>query len=351
VRLDDAVTYFLGEWPAEGPTVDTWRSYAGQLKWLVGFTHARGQTQLADCTADVLRAAMQQKMNPRNHSLAFKGGESGAKALLAATRCCFRWLATQKVPVPDISAVRPPRVPERIQPRLWPHEFKAIENTILHRLVSSSRRLPRLAIARDLALVYMLGDTGLRANEVCGMTLSSIDFDAGCVLVMRGKGKKQRALSIVDPEDPAGGATLRLLADWVELRASVQGASRHTMLWVSMRGNPLSRDELRKVLGRICIDAGLASNRPPHTFRRANFTEAYRADPSSMAVLSARMGWSDQSHHMAAVYTRGAELELARTTPVPSLSARWRGESKVPVPRQWPTPMIDRDVGLGRGKS
>lgn len=345
VRLDDAVTYFLGEWPSEGPTPDTVRGYTGQLKWLVGFCASRGKTQLSDLTPDLLRAAIGAKLDPKNHSLRWLGGESCAKTLASATRRLAKWLNAQGVAVADLSVVKAPRAPERIQPRLRQDEFKAIEAAILRRLVSTNRRVPRLTIARDLALVYLLADTGLRASEVCAMDVRHVDFATGSILVFRGKGKKQRALSIVDPDDPGGGLTLKLLSDWIDMRVGVRGAARSNKLWVSMKGNPLNRESLRRILLKVCNEAGVDGNRPPHTFRRATFTESYLASPTSVHVLAARMGWSDKSHHMIDVYTRGAVVELARTTPIPSVSAKWRGDTKVPMVRQRPPSMLEVDVG------
>lgn len=343
MRLDDAVTYFLGEWPSEGPTQDTWRSYSGHLKWLVGFAAKRGQVQLADLTPELLRAAMSARMAPTPHrSLLFKGGESSAKALASAARKMARWLVAQGVPVADLSGVKSPRPPERVQPRVRPAEFNAIESAILHRLVSTTRRLPRVAIARDLALIYMLADTGLRANEVCSMDIRNVVFETGSILVIRGKGKKERALSIIDPDDPNGGVTLRLLADWIEMRSTIRNADSNTRLWVSMKGRPFNREELRRLLKRICRDAGMTDNRPPHTFRRANFTEGYLADPRSIRVLASRMGWSPKSNHMIDVYTRGVDIELAMTTPVASVSARWRKSTIAPIR---PRPILLNGVG------
>ncbi len=336
IRLDNSITYFLSEWPSEGPSPDTVRGYAGQLKWLVGFAHARGKTQLADLTPALVRAAMIQKMDRRNHAIQFRGGESGANALLMATRRLARWLQSQGLPVPEIGMVKAPHIPERIQPRLTQAEFMAIEAAILQRLVQSDRRIPRIAIARDLALIYLLADTGLRANEVCAMDLQSVDFDQGAVLVLRGKGKKERALSLLDPDETSGGVTLKLLADWIDMRSTISNAARSNLLWISTKGNPLTRDELRKILMRICQAAGLDGNRTPHAFRRASFTERYLESPTSIRVLASRMGWSDKSHHMIDVYTRGANVELARTTPVPSLSARWH--TGTPRPASRPTP-------------
>jgi site-specific recombinase XerC len=313
------------------------RSYAGQLKWLVGFAHARGQTRLSDLTPGLLRAALLEKQNPKNRALNWLGGEAGAKALASATRHMARWLTLQGLPVADLTIVKAPRAPERIQPRLTQEEFATIEAAILNRLVQPDRRIPRLQIARDLALIYMLADTGLRASEVCAMDIRHVDFAQGAILVLRGKGKKERALNLRDSDETSGNVTLKLLADWIDMRQGVRGAVRTTRLWVSMKGNPLTRDELRKILGRICEAAGVDGNRPPHTFRRSWFTESYLASPSSIRVLASRMGWSDKSHHMIDVYTRGAEVELARTTPVPSLSARWHAAAPAAPLRPTPT--------------
>ena len=85
-----------------------------------------------------------------------------------------------------------------------------------------------------------------------------MDFDNGAIIVEHGKGKKERALSLVDSGDPSGGATLKLLADWIEVRATISLATRHNRLWTSMKGNPLSTNELRRILTRICAEAGLS---------------------------------------------------------------------------------------------
>lgn len=324
MRLDDAICYFLGQWPAEGAGLGTVRTYSRQLKWLAGFAAGRRKVLLADLSPELLRAAMAAKLAQTTGMDGFKGGEAAAHSLAFAARCMARWLRAQGVPVADLTTVKPRKPPERVQPRLYPHEFEALEQAVLRRLVEHRTRTPRNMIARDLALIYMLAETGLRASEVCAMDVRSVDFELGAVLVVRGKGNKERALSIVDPDDPRGGTALQLIADWLEARATISNASRHTRLWVSAKGWPLTPDSLRYVLERMCRDAGLSDNRPPHSFRRMNFTESYKAAPASIRVLADRMGWSPKNDHMVNVYIRGAQVDLARTMPIPSVVARWR---------------------------
>jgi site-specific recombinase XerD len=325
VRLDDAIEWFLESWPYEGPRLpsrETVRTYRTHLLWLADFAASRHRFYVAELDASLLRQAFRAifaDSTARN----FKGGEAKAKGVTFAARALAAWLARQRVEVKDVSAVKPPRVPERIQPRVRPDEFSALEHAVLRRLVDGTTRAPRFTIARDLALLYLLSDTGLRADEVCNMHVSDVDFSQAVVTVRRGKGGKQRALSVADASDPSGGATLRRLREWVDIRATVARCQEHDALWTSVRGTPLGSGQLRYVLARICKRAGLDSNRPPHTFRRASFTERYKENPASVDVLVSRMGWSKNSRAMIDTYTRGAELDFAATEPLPSLAGRW----------------------------
>jgi site-specific recombinase XerD len=183
------------------------------------------------------------------------------------------------------------------------------------------------------------------------MTLDSVDFATGSVIVFRGKNAKPRALSVVDADDPRGGSlTLRLLAQWIDVRPTFRHATEHQLLWVNNRGQPLERAGLRRILARICEAAGVDGNRPPHAFRRANFSENYIQNPAMIEVLAARMGWSPSSRNMINTYTRGAEIDLARTSPVPSIAARWRSATPMPFQSTLQPRMRDYldDESLGR---
>lgn len=323
MRLDNAVTLFLSEWPAEGISSATVRDYRACLEWLTSFALQRGASALDDLTPSLVRAAALAKMDPsRPRSASFKGGEAAAAQMVAAARKLASWLLAEGLPVADLSAVKAPRVPERVQPRLMDGEFERLQSTILRRLISGGRRVPRLAVARDLALLNLLAETGLRAQEVCGLEVEHVDLNRGELRIARGKGKRERFLPIVGTEEDDDPLRLvRLLDDWLVARETIRRAGQHRRVWVSLKGNPLSTDQLRAVLAKICIEAGLESNRPPHAFRRFVFTEHYRRRPGSLTRLSARMGWSPKSHRMQDVYTRGAELDFARE-PMPFLNNR-----------------------------
>lgn len=354
MRLDNAVSVFLSEWPAEGVAAGTLRSYSQALAWFVGFATERGKIALADAlTPSIVRAAIRSKMastSTVDRASNYKGGEAAGAQLAYATRKLARWLLDQGVPVENLESVKAPKVPERIQPRLRPDEFHAMESAVLHRLLSNGKRVPHLAVSRDLALLNLLGETGLRAEEVCRMEVGHIDLEHGWVAIRRGKGGKERILSIVGTDDDTDpDRVARLLEDWLSARSAISAAKTHQRVWTSTRGTPLTPDELRKVLARICIEAGMASNRPPHTFRRYVFTEHYRERPGSLRRLAARMGWSERSHKMISTYTRGVELELARE-PLPLLSLRRQTDGPKVRPHALAFPAVtSRGVGPPSG--
>lgn len=336
ISIDDALRYFLVAWPNEGPSRETVRTYRQQLNGLATFARERGQRFVSDLNADVVRSAMGAMRDTRaERSASFKGGEAGSNSLLHATRKFLRWLSDQGVQhVPDLSPLKSQRVPERVQVRLTPEEFRRIQDAILHQLVEGASAHASLQVARDLALIYLLADTGLRAREVVALTTADIDFERVRVRVRRGKGGKERLVSILDPTDLRGGDTIRLLGEWLRARSTIHRAADHTVLFTSVKGWPLTPATLRQILKRICDDARIDGNRLPHAFRRATFTERYRNNPETIDVLAARMGWSDKSHHMVNTYTRGAQLEFAAEVALPSMASMWGGATRLPVAAQ-----------------
>ena len=109
-----------------------------------------------------------------------------------------------------------------------------------------------MLVAPDVAILYVLADTGLRASEFCGLNVKDIDFEKGTLTVRRGKGGKDRVLSIgdADPHEIVGGLTLRALT---HLPLSSRGPRlvEHRALWLSGRGRRLNANSLRVQLARF----------------------------------------------------------------------------------------------------
>jgi integrase/recombinase XerC len=117
---------------------------------------------------------------------------------------------------------------------------------------------------RDLALLRLLYDLGLRRAEVVSLDLEHLDLAAGTVAVL-GKGRSQREKLTLPP------ATRQALAAWVEARGPEPGPL-FTALDRASGGRHLSGTGLYLVIRRLGEQAGLRAR--PHGLRHAAITAA-----------------------------------------------------------------------------
>jgi integrase len=341
VLLSDAITCFLGLARLERRFADrTVTLYAQALQHLDAYARAHKRERLAELTPNLLRGAAAHAMESGT-ATNWRGGEAQAVNVIKATRTMVRRLHDEypDLPLPDLSMVKAPKIPDRIQPRLDDGDFARLEAAVRMRLLRE--RVPRFLIARDLALLLVLANTGLRAAECCGLNVDDVDLDEGTITVRKGKGGKWRILTVLDPDERDGGEVVRALDDYLRYRQRIYGPGRTPALWLTPKGNRLETSGLRKTLRAMCEEAGIDGNRPPHAFRRSYFSDEYRDNPTALPVLVERMGW-DPDSGMAKVYTRGVDVELARRVQLPLASKKWRQRTTSTVSKLLPGRKVNR---------
>jgi len=116
---------------------------------------------------------------------------------------------------------------------------------------------------RDRAIFELLYGCGLRNSELVGVELGDIQ-EANGVILVRGKGKKQRYV-------PLEGAAAEALAAYRAARQKVLNETRKKTryLFINQRGGPLTTRSVRRIVKRIAMDRGLAPDVHPHTLRHA----------------------------------------------------------------------------------
>jgi site-specific recombinase XerD len=161
---------------------------------------------------------------------------------------------------------------------------------------------------RDLAIVTLALDTGLRADELVHIQLSYLDMDQG-VLFVPIKGGQWAPAAFYE-------YTSSCLASWLAVRPKVAKAGVET-LFVSIggttRGQPLTRDGLRAIFYEFSQDSDIGRI-SPHDMRRTFATLAVEAGAPTRAVQVAGR-W--QHIKMVEHYTRALEAKvLHRYSPV-----------------------------------
>lgn len=118
---------------------------------------------------------------------------------------------------------------------------------------------------RNLALVRLLHDLGLRRAEVVSLDLADVDVAAGTVSVL-GKGRTERAtLSMPAPVRAA-------MAGWLAVRGPEEGALFRRLDRGAVTPERLTADGVYKVVGELGRRAGLTKRLRPHGLRHQAVT-------------------------------------------------------------------------------
>ena len=122
---------------------------------------------------------------------------------------------------------------------------------------------------RNRALIELMYSSGLRAGEVVGLNLRSVDFPGKTVRVT-GKGNRERMV-------PVGETALQQLETYVKaVRPFLACNDSGNALFLNSSGTRLQYHSILRIVHEICDKAGIEENVSCHTFRRSCATELVR---------------------------------------------------------------------------
>jgi integrase/recombinase XerD len=145
----------------------------------------------------------------------------------------------------------------------------------------------RLRAARLVCLLEILYATGLRASELVTLPIAAARRDAR-VIVVRGKGNKERLV-------PLNDAARRAIADYLALLA-LSGATQSKWLFPSFGDSGhLTRQHLARELKNLARAAGLCADQiSPHVLRHA-FASHLLHNGADLRVVQTLLGHADIS--------------------------------------------------------
>ena len=214
---------------------------------------------------------------------------------LAALRAFYRALVDAgRVEANPAELLPAPKRPQRL-----PRALKAAEVSALLDRIPTGTPLEQ----RDRALFEVAYASGLRAEELVGLDLDALDFDAESVRV-EGKGGKTRVV-------PVGEHALRAVGHYCErARPALAGDPAQQALFLSKSGRRLSTSDVRR---RLRVWARLAAARAdvsPHWLRHSFATHLLEGG-ADLRAIQELLGHSSLS--TTQIYTRVESTRLRST--------------------------------------
>jgi integrase/recombinase XerC len=179
--------------------------------------------------------------------------------VLAAVRSLYRWLAREGIVEQNPAAlVATPRLPKKL-PRVPTIE----EMSVMFQGESAKENGEPAFPERDALVIELLYGCGIRNSELVGMNLEDIS-NSNELLLIRGKGRKQRYVPFGDPVKTA-------LAVYLPARQKLLAARKKstTALLVNRLGTRLTSRSVGRIVKRMAVARGLSSDVHPHTLRHA----------------------------------------------------------------------------------
>ena len=162
---------------------------------------------------------------------------------------------------------------------------------------------------RDRAIILVLLDCGIRASELCDLTVGDYDADRGRLHIRHGKGDKPRAVYL---GDRARKALWRYLAE--------RNAKRTDTLFATKKGERMERNNLRHTLQRIA-DRATVDGVTVHRFRHT-FAITFLRNGGRIAELQMILGHT--TIEMSLHYARLAEIDIENAGRTYSPADNWR---------------------------
>lgn len=225
----------------------TIEAYSHDLNRFVGLVQSHRIQNVADVTSDEIISYLEQV---RKDGLNVRS----VNRSLAAVRGFFKYLLREKKiganPVANIGLAK-----------VWARLPDTLSKEEMNMLLAQPGAKNPGAI-RDTAMMELMYATGIRVSEMITLTMNSINWQVGYLVVM-GKGGKERIV-------PIGRSAYNCLCEYVDHARPKFIKDRTTnVLFLNRSGEGLTRQGFWKIVRRHTLRAGLNKKVHPHTFRHS----------------------------------------------------------------------------------
>jgi integrase/recombinase XerD len=218
-------------------------------------------------------------------------GARSAVRHLSAVRGFARFLVRERAIEADpCKLIERPRVGRRLP--------KVLSFEEIGRLLEAPKRTGFRGV-RDRAMLHVMYAAGLRVSELVGLKLGDLDRKKGIVFAL-GKGEKRRLV-------PLGEPALEAIDAYLELRGAHRHAAASSVLFLSPRGGPLTRQAVWKMITSYARGIGVRKPSSPHKLRHS-FATHLLSGGADLRSVQALLGHADIS--TTEIYTHLADDQV-----------------------------------------
>ena len=170
-------------------------------------------------------------------------------------------------------------------------EFKQIISTI-----SKKSKMGK----RQLAILWLLFNCGLRRQELCSLQMDDVDLNTSRIHLRHGTKNGKDRILYFNPE------TRCALISWLEVRTGIQ--NEQPEMFITNKGKALHPVFLNKMIDRIGSKAGVNRKLHPHLFRHSALTEIYELSGNNILLTQQVAGHSDVSTTMIYAHISGSAI-------------------------------------------
>ncbi|MBI5305652.1 MAG: tyrosine-type recombinase/integrase [Chloroflexi bacterium] len=273
MELERAIQSFLQDVVARDLSGNTHKRYAADLGNLAAFLQPRSITLIEQITTEHLRAYfadLHERPNGRRPDT--KLSPYSIEGMYRTFKTFFRFCECEEYLAQNpMVRIRKPKLPDRIVPRLSEEQVVTLLNEVEH------TQSPE----RNLALLMLMVNNGLRRGEVLGLTIDNVYLDEDRIRVT-GKGRKDRDV-------PLGESSALALCKWLAVRP----ASLVKNVFLNADGSAFKAPGVRSLFQRLQIHAGL-KRLYPHLLRHT-FAKLYLKRVRDVKSLQQILGHSKSS--------------------------------------------------------
>lgn len=246
--LADFLTHLGLEKNSSAQTVKSYREDLSQALGFVRDLYQKGSVEARDWNTRTLRAFLAW-LHEQGYA------KSTVARRLAAVRSFGKFLCRQGVlKTNPADALRGPRLDKKL-----PHFLTVADVQRLLTAPPAGTPVGR----RDRAMLETLYSAGVRVSELVGLNVADIDLTDG-VLVVRGKGKKERLALL-------GDAARKAVRAWLPDRDAIlsETKSEEPAVFLNKAGGRLTTRSVARLLAKHLAKAGLDARTSPHTLRHS----------------------------------------------------------------------------------